>query len=443
MSRKSSIHFKPVANVRFAVSHSERTDLSEPAYLLSKEHQLPNIVLAGSLNEGGMAALFIQQKAGMTGQAKARGSSPFWEGVVVLPNTNGPEQSSNLQSWKNEYEKATGHKVLHMAIHLDEGYIDDAGGVHYNPHAHVIVSRMDERNRVIKLERKQLSEVQDLTAKTLQMERGSTLAERAGKRGRAHVPHKEFRLQADAKRLELDREKNTTALYGKLIDAQNIRSKEEWQQLKDAKAEVSKKDAELTQLKAQIEEKTTQYQRDRDALKASGEATQGQLQAQIDQLKSQAQREAARRAPDTTDINPLSRYHPDNIAKREAQERDLAAAAILQSNKTREAVPLTPAPIPPSPPLANRLQESLDAMAEWIRAIGGQQEAVKPSDQCFGPVKHMDRLHCVQKTGRNNYTLHRLADLDKMPGLDDPKMEIKYRNGVGQVVGKFGQVIER
>jgi protein required for attachment to host cells len=36
------------------------------------------------------------------------------------------------------------------------------------------------------------------------MERGSTLAERQGRRGRKHVPHREFRAQADATRLELD-----------------------------------------------------------------------------------------------------------------------------------------------------------------------------------------------------------------------------------------------
>jgi len=211
MPRKASIHFKPVTNVRFAVSHSERTDLSEPGYLLPKEHQLANIVVTGSRSEQELAALFIQQQEGMTGQAKARGSSPFWEGVVVLPNTDGKEQEENLQAWAKAYEQSTGHKVLHMSIHLDEGYIDKAGAVHYNPHAHVIVSRMDERNRVISLDRKQLAKVQDLTAETLKMQRGSTLEERQGKRGRKHIEHREFRLLENAKRLELTQAKKDAA----------------------------------------------------------------------------------------------------------------------------------------------------------------------------------------------------------------------------------------
>ena len=221
MQRKSSIHFAPVTNIKFAVSHSERTELSEPGYLLPKEHQLDNVIVDGSLSENELAALFIKQKEAMTGQAKARGSSPFWEGVVVLGNTDAQEQSANLLDWKKSYEQTTGHKVLHMSIHLDEGYIDKAGNPQYNPHAHVIVSRMNKKNRVIELKRKQLGEVQNLTAETLQMERGSTLEERGGKRGRKHIPHAEFRLLANQKRLEVEKEKITKNNYANWLDYKN------------------------------------------------------------------------------------------------------------------------------------------------------------------------------------------------------------------------------
>jgi hypothetical protein len=303
MPRKASIHFKPVTNVRFAVSHSERTDLSEPGYLLPKEHQLDNIVVAGSRSEQELAALFIQQQEGMTGQAKARGSSPFWEGVVVLPNTDGKEQAENLQAWAKAYEQSTGHKVLHMSIHLDEGYIDKAGAVHYNPHAHVIVSRMDERNRVINLDRKQLAKVQDLTAETLKMERGSTLEERQGRRGRKHIEHREFRLLEDAKRLELVQAKKDAAKAPKQ-EASELKSENKYlldqlrvtartaQSTGIEKAEIAaaeatidawvsegkpalgyreEKAAELAKLKAD-------YAQERQAMKDSGAATQRDYQ---------------------------------------------------------------------------------------------------------------------------------------------------------------------
>jgi len=504
MSRKSSIHFQPVSNVRFAVSHSERTDLSEPAYLLPKEHQLDNIVIAGSLSENDLAALFIQQQSGMSRQAKTAGASPFWEGVVVLPNTDGQEQSANLQSWKNEYEKATGHKVLHMSVHLDEGYLDALGQPQYNPHAHVIVTRMDSKNRVINLDRKQLAQVQDLTASTLQMERGSTLEERQGKRGRAHVPHREFRAQADEKRLELDKEKVKTARIQKLFQEDT--------------PVISNLKAELAKLKAQ-------YDQDRATLKASGEATQQAYQA-LKKSHEQAQAELKATKEKVVKMDEYSKKLEADLVVGEAKIAQVliekaeviealvksgeksdallktaighrAAAAKLtgelaevkakfatmannyqadkaagtpahlispdpaprtsQSNKpeVRNSAPMPPeatkraqeppkqpeVPIPspaPTKSLVELLAASWGAMVGWIKAIGAEQDPVGPSTRHDGPVKHLDDLHCVQKTGRR-YAIHKLADLDNVPALDDPQMTIQYRDGKGTVKGRLGK----
>ena len=489
MPRKSSVHFKPVSNVRFAVSHSERTDLSEPAYLLPKEHQLDNVVVTGSLSENELAALFIKQKEAMSGQAKARGSSPFWEGVVVLGNTDAQEQSANLLAWKKAYEQTTGHKVLHMSVHLDEGYMDTQGKPVYNPHAHVIVSRMDEKNRVIKLERKELAAVQDLTAETLKMQRGSTLAERGGKRGRAHIGHKEFRLMADESRLDLEKPKADLARLQK--------KSKEWSdadlsKIKDLQAkldgEPARQAAALAAQKLQLDE---QYRQDRAALKASGEAKQADYQAlkkahdgAIEALKVSTQkvtaltqenqrlqeenqrlaerREAASRITLKTlqvdfgvDITPAEKLKGEALERwREAAEDRVAEQQFKEFQATApEKRPVettkrpTEAPKPPKAPspspiqeksLGERLAASLAAMLEWIRAIGGVQEPVGPSTLHFGPVKHIDELHAVQKTGARSYAVHELSKLASLPALDDPKMEIQYRGGVGQVKGGRG-----
>ena len=293
-ARKSSIHFAPVTNIKFAVSHSERTELSEPGYLLPKEHQLPNILVDGSLSENELAELFIKQKECMTGQAKARGSSPFWEGVVVLKNTDGEEQSKKLQAWKVAYENATGHKVLHMTIHLDEGYLDKNGKPHYNPHAHVIISRTNEKNRIIQLKRKQLGEVQDLTAEILQMDRGSTLKERGGKRGRVHIGHKEFRIMANEARLDLEKGNNQKDFYINLLDYKNQQENLNREKIKEANKVIAEKDAEIARLKAEhkaeVQQLKTEYSIDRAALKASGEATQRDYQ----QLKREHEAEVAK-----------------------------------------------------------------------------------------------------------------------------------------------------
>jgi hypothetical protein len=70
----------------------------------------------------------------------------------------------------------------------------------YNPHAHVIVNRMDSADHQ---RTESNAAVQDLTAETLQMERGSTLA-KDREDAVASMFHTEFRAQADATRLELD-----------------------------------------------------------------------------------------------------------------------------------------------------------------------------------------------------------------------------------------------
>ena len=97
--------------------------------------------------------------------------------------------------------------------------------------------------------------------------------------------------------------------------------------------------------------------------------------------------------------------------------------------------PEAPIPSPaPKKSLVERLAASWAAMLEWIKGIGGAQEPVQPAGLYIGPVKHIDDLHCIQKTGKR-YAVHRLADLDAVPALDDPKMEIQYRDGKGRVSG--------
>ena len=477
-----------MSNVRFAVSHSERTDLSEPAYLLPKEHQLDNVVVTGSLSENELAALFIKQKEAMSGQAKARGSSPFWEGVVVLGNTDAQEQSTNLLAWKKAYEQTTGHKVLHMSVHLDEGYMDTQGKPVYNPHAHVIVSRMDEKNRVIKLERKELAAVQDLTAETLKMQRGSTLAERGGKRGRAHIGHKEFRLMADESRLDLEKPK---------ADLVRLQKKsKEWSdadlsKIKDLQAkldgEPARQAAALAAQKLQLDE---QYRQDRAALKASGEAKQADYQAlkrahegAIEALKESTKkvtaltqenqrlqeenqrlaerREAASRITLKTlqvdfgvDITPAEKLKGEALERwREAAEDRVAEQQFKEFQATApEKRPVettkrpTEAPKPPKAPSPSPIQEkslvarfeaSYRAFLDWIKGKNGVVVDLdtQQSDH-FGPVVQLDDLHAVQSTGRGRYAVHELGKLDQVPALNDSRTEVHYRGGVGQVKGQ-------
>lgn len=135
-------------------------------------------------------------------------------------------------------------------------------------------------------------------------------------------------------------------------------------------------------------------------------------------------------------IKARKKARADAIAAQEAAKLVFPAVPI---QPTREAVSTAP-----TPSLADLVKASFAKFVEWISGNSGKciEIDTQRSDH-YGPVVQLDDLHAVQRTGPGNFAIHQLDHLDKLPALDDPKMEIKYRGGVGQVVGKLGQVIER
>jgi hypothetical protein len=113
----------------------------------------------------------------------------------------------------------------------------------------------------------------------------------------------------------------------------------------------------------------------------------------------------------------------------ELEKRAKPPAIPIQ--QTRAAVP------PPAPSLADLVKASFARFVEWITRSGGKHVEIdtQRSDH-YGPVVQLDDLHAVQRTGGGKFAIHQLDRLDKLPALDDPKMEIKYRDGLGTVTGK-------
>lgn len=203
--RKASINFMAVQNMRFAASHANRSELVEPGYLLPEEVRLKNFHVSGYMNEKQLVAEFDRLQSQRTGQAKARKSSAVWEGVMVLPAYQPPYGKykamvqEHLRDWAEKFEAKTGCKVMAMIGHMDEGTVDY--GLAYNTHAHIFIDRMNGKKNIYSPGRKELSEIQDLTASCMHMQRGETLAERKGRRGRRHIGHAEYRHVA-AERVE-------------------------------------------------------------------------------------------------------------------------------------------------------------------------------------------------------------------------------------------------
>ena len=154
-----------------------------------------------------------------------------------------------------------------------------------------------------------------------------------------------------------------------------------------------------------------------------------------EKLKGEALEKWREAAEDKVFEQQLAEMKPPAPAKRpvEAQNRPVEAPKLSKAP--------SPSPIQEKS-LVERLAASLAAMLEWIRGAGGAQEPVQPAGLYIGPVKHIDELHCVQKTGRR-YAVHQLADLDAVPALDDPNMSIQYRDGKGHVSGRTVPGLQR
>ena len=495
----ASINFKAVKSAGHAVSHASRE--VAPTYLLPSEKSIGTVIL---LDDKGMVSQVLDAKMALASpRAKVdKRYSPVWEGILNLRRPEAGEDaeeyraecSAVVTNWYKRYETSTGHKVLRVDVHLDEGHMVDGEAV-LNAHAHVIADRTNDLGRVIKLSPKQLRELQTMTAEITQLERGKSSFET----GRKHISHHAYKHLAERGRLETQQQ--VGEVKGELDKSQSDLTRQRKLSKEWSDADLSK----VKNLKAEIDQLKAQYTIDRDALKATGEATQRAYQAlkaahdgALAELKKSNQKvvkmdeyskkleadlvigeakiaqvliekaeviEALVKSGEKSDaLLKTAIGHRDAAAKLTGELAEVKAkfatmATAYQAEKAKgtpaHLIEPTPKPAktaieapkaithpiaPPAPkkPLVELLAASWGAMVGWIKAIGAEQEPVGPSTRHDGPVKHLDDLHCVQKTGRR-YAIHRLADLDNVPALDDPQMTIQYRDGKGTVKGRLGK----
>lgn len=200
---KSCVNFQPVKDIERSLKHVHRKEEREPSHLLPKEHRRANFRVVGSLTPPQVRKRFEKRIANQTGQARSReNSSPFWEGVLLLDAPTDPHhdwsqaQAAKLRNWAKRYAEMTGHEVVQIQVHADEGYMLDGKPV-YNGHAHVYVDRCNTEGRIISLSRTAMSRVQDMTAEVMGLERGETLDDRKGYRGRKHLTPNQWRDAAN------------------------------------------------------------------------------------------------------------------------------------------------------------------------------------------------------------------------------------------------------
>ena len=184
-----------------------------------------------------------------TGQKLQKKAITLLSAVVnIKPDTT----LDDLKRLGQELEKKLGTRIYQIAIHRDEGHINEKGEKIVNEHAHILMSGLDEEGRSVrrKLTKKILRELQDLTAQTLGMERGKSVKQTKRKRLDTYE-YKEAMKLKNAEVVELKKE----------LDKKN-------QEVKDLKKQLVEKDSEIEELKVTKKDLEEQIKQLREQMKA-------------------------------------------------------------------------------------------------------------------------------------------------------------------------------
>ena len=291
---KASIHFAKASDG--GLNHNDRTEKTEPEYLLPPEYRLGNVFdfsakdAAKNLRDLYAAAKVNYKEA--FGQ-KLQAKNYTWEAVV---NLNKEHDLIDVRKLVLEIENKTGFTSLQIAIHLDEGRLEKAkdGSVFpiHNRHAHITFFTLDQENgkqlmrqdipprermllreEILKVnpnlrgeknkrrfnkvyqsiraeryrvfDREKLSELQDLTAKVLNMERGL----KGSKTQR--LEHKQYK----AVKKQEEKTKNQTLAKQKDLKSVIVKLRIELKELGAVRADYAKLEQVNKELKKEIQEK--------------------------------------------------------------------------------------------------------------------------------------------------------------------------------------------
>jgi hypothetical protein len=162
---KSSINIQPIKNS--SEQHNQR--LVELDYVLPKEHvkQENDSFITDTVENRFKTISERYQKS--VGQKMQRKATPIREAVINLKEGS---DMGGLLVLGAKLEKEFNIKPFQYYIHDDEGHIDN-GEVKFNRHAHIVFDWTDTKTgKSLKLDRFDMSKMQDIVADSLDMERG-------------------------------------------------------------------------------------------------------------------------------------------------------------------------------------------------------------------------------------------------------------------------------
>ncbi|WP_187853644.1 hypothetical protein [Helicobacter pylori] len=273
MGNLASGHFKPTNNIQ--EQHNDRT--LSPSYLIPQEfrgqnevnrHSKQAMILKNQIIENAHETYLI------TFKQKSQAKSYQWSLVV---NTKETTTMSDLEKLAEHFEIKYGFQCYQIAIHRDEGYMDENNQPHINHHAHMEFITLNKKNgknmmRKAYLSPKNFREIQTEIAQILGMERGTDKRVSGTKRIEPHkyaqMKEKE-RKKLEAKEKEINTLENKLQEQNKTIyELQERPTTEQYSQLEQTNSEqtqtIQEKDKEiatLNTLNAKLEKANQDLQR--------------------------------------------------------------------------------------------------------------------------------------------------------------------------------------
>ena len=250
---KSSINIQPSSGN--AIIHNER--IFDVAYAIKKD-DVNEYHRFASISET-RKAIYEDYKLNHGRKLNTK-ATPIREAVVNLNENHKMEDLINLsQMLENDYQM----KVLHIAIHRDEGHIDKDGKENINYHAHIVFSNYDfDKHITIKRDKDVMRKLQTDVANCLGMERGEEnsqkvrLDHRQYKRAMQEVEEKTKELQRELKEVK---QENTELKYSfkemqKTITSLENLTAEQKRELHSLNSKVKNEKAEYEELLKKLDD---------------------------------------------------------------------------------------------------------------------------------------------------------------------------------------------
>jgi hypothetical protein len=217
--QKTSIHVRPITP-----SSEEHNQRLKPLDYVKKELSQEN----SSLVTSSIAETLKEIKANYRATVKQKmqkDATPIREAVVVLDKNT---KMKDLEKLAEKMEERFGLKTFQIHIHEDEGHTNKKGEFIKNRHAHMVIDWTEGKTgKSIKLNKKDMAEMQTLTAECLGMERGKSS-------DKVHLTAIQFKNEAQKEELrQVEIERNKAKIDLQMTKAHNSAAKT-WEGVKKA-----------------------------------------------------------------------------------------------------------------------------------------------------------------------------------------------------------------